>query len=159
MDREAWWVQSMGSQRVGHNWITNTHTHTQGVHTILNLRFGITVSFTLSSDPSRRLGLWLSWWVEVKDPPCETQALGWVAKRRLEIQERTNGVVLPTGLFRWVWCTLSSVSSVQSLSRVQLSATPMDCSTPGLPVHHQLPELTQTHVHWVGDTIQPSRPL
>ena len=35
----------------------------------------------------------------------------------------------------------------------------MDCSTPGLPVHHQLPELTQTHVHWVGDTIQPSHPL
>ena len=36
---------------------------------------------------------------------------------------------------------------------------PMDCSTPGLPMHHQLPELTQTHVHWVGDTIQPSHPL
>ena len=36
---------------------------------------------------------------------------------------------------------------------------PMDCSTPGLPVHHQLPEFTQTHVHWVGDVIQPSHPL
>ena len=36
---------------------------------------------------------------------------------------------------------------------------PMDCSTPGLPVHHQLPEFTQTHVHWVGDAIQPSYPL
>ena len=36
---------------------------------------------------------------------------------------------------------------------------PMDCSTPGLPVHHQLPELAQTHVHWVGDAIQPSHPL
>ena len=35
----------------------------------------------------------------------------------------------------------------------------MDCSMPGLPVHHQLPELTQTHVHWVGDAIQPSHPL
>ena len=35
----------------------------------------------------------------------------------------------------------------------------MDCSTPGLPVHHQLPEFTQTHVHWVGDAIQPSHPL
>ena len=35
----------------------------------------------------------------------------------------------------------------------------MDCSTPGLPVHHQLPEFTQTHVHWVGDAIQPSCPL
>ena len=36
---------------------------------------------------------------------------------------------------------------------------PMDCSTPGLPVHRQLPELAQTHVHRVGDAIQPSHPL
>ena len=35
----------------------------------------------------------------------------------------------------------------------------MDCSTPGFPVHHQLPEFTQTHVHWVSDGIQPSHPL
>ena len=35
----------------------------------------------------------------------------------------------------------------------------MDCSTPGLPVHHQLPEFTQTHVHGVSDAIQPSHPL
>ena len=35
----------------------------------------------------------------------------------------------------------------------------MDHSTPGLPVHHQLPEFTQTHVHRVGDAIQPSHPL
>ena len=36
---------------------------------------------------------------------------------------------------------------------------PMDCSTPGFPVHHQLPELAQTHVHWVSDAIQSSHPL
>ena len=36
---------------------------------------------------------------------------------------------------------------------------PVNCSTPGLPVHHQLPEFTQTHVHRVGDAIQPSHPL
>ena len=36
---------------------------------------------------------------------------------------------------------------------------PMNRSMPGLPVHHQLPEPTQTHVHWVGDAIQPSHPL
>ena len=35
----------------------------------------------------------------------------------------------------------------------------MNLSTPGLPVHHQFPESTQTHVHWVGDAIQPSHPL
>ena len=49
-------------------------------------------------------------------------------------------------------------SSVQSLSRVWL-CDPMNRSMPGLPVHHQLPEFTQTHVHWVSDAIQPSHPL
>ena len=48
--------------------------------------------------------------------------------------------------------------SVQSLSHVWLCDS-VDCSTPGLPVHHQLAEFTQTHVHWVGDAIQPSHPL
>ena len=49
-------------------------------------------------------------------------------------------------------------SSVQMLSRVRL-CDPMNCITPGLPVHHQLPEFPQTHFHQVGDVIQPSRPL
>ena len=49
-------------------------------------------------------------------------------------------------------------SSVQSLSRVWL-CDPMNHSIPGLPVHHQFPESTQTHVHWIGDAIQPSHPL
>ena len=52
-----------------------------------------------------------------------------------------------------------SLSSIQLLSCVRFFATPMDCSTPGLPVHHQLPEFTQTHVHWIDDAIQPSHPL
>ena len=49
--------------------------------------------------------------------------------------------------------------SVQSLSRVRLFATPMNRCMPGLPVHHHLPEFTQTHVHRVGDAIQPSHAL
>ena len=56
--------------------------------------------------------------------------------------------------------------SVQFISVAQLCSTlcdPMDCSppgcTPGLPVHHQLPEFTQTQVHQVSDAIQPSHPL
>ena len=50
------------------------------------------------------------------------------------------------------------INSVKSFSHVRL-CDPMDCSTPGFPVHHQLPEPTQTHVHRVGDAIQPSHPL
>ena len=52
--------------------------------------------------------------------------------------------------------------SVQFSSVAQSCLTlcnPMDCNTPGLPVHHQLLEFTQTQVHWVGDAIQPSHPL
>ena len=49
------------------------------------------------------------------------------------------------------------VSSVAQLCLILRD--PMDCSTPGLPVHHQLPELAQTHVHWVGDAIQTSHLL
>ena len=53
--------------------------------------------------------------------------------------------------------------SLQSVSSITQSCPtlcdPMECSTPGLPVHHQLLELTQTHVHRVDDAIQPSHPL
>ena len=54
------------------------------------------------------------------------------------------------------------LSSVQFISVAQSCPTlcdPMNCSMPGLPVHHQLLEFTQTHVHWVSDAIQPSHPL
>ena len=47
---------------------------------------------------------------------------------------------------------------VQLFSRVQL-CDPMDCSTPAFPVFHQLLELAQAHVHWVGDAVQPSHSL
>ena len=53
---------------------------------------------------------------------------------------------------------LSKFSSVQSLSCVWL-CKPKDWRTPGLPVHHQLPELAQAHVHRVSDAIQPFHPL
>ena len=52
--------------------------------------------------------------------------------------------------------------SVQFSSVAQLCPAlcdPMNCSTPGLPAHHQPPESTQTHVHWVSDEIQPSHTL
>ena len=56
----------------------------------------------------------------------------------------------------------SIIVSVQFSSVAQsclILCDPMNCSMPGLPVHHQLPEFTQTHVHRVSDAIQPSHPL
>ena len=59
-------------------------------------------------------------------------------------------------------CFIIMISPIQFSSVAQSCATicdPVDCSMPGFPVHHQFPEPAQTHVHWVGDTMQPSHPL
>ena len=68
-----------------------------------------------------------------------------------------------------MWCLIPALVSLRSraglaFSSVEFSSVaqscptlcdPMNCSTPGLPVHYQLPEFTQTHVHWGSDAIQP----
>jgi len=67
--------------------------------------------------------------------------------------------LLTTDSEHWIQ---TSKSIVQFSSVTQLCPTlcdPMKCSSPGLPVHQQLLEFTQTHIHWVGDAIQPSHPL
>ena len=69
-------------------------------------------------------------------------------------EERDEYSFFPIPRSKFHWPQFSSVA--------QLFLTlcdPMDCSMPGFPVDHQLPELTQTHVHWVSDAIQPSHPL
>ena len=70
------------------------------------------------------------------------------------------GQVHTIGRNKWIcflcWDLLQFSSVVQSFPTLW---DPMNHSTPGLPVHHQLPEFTQTYVHWVGDAIQPSPPL
>ena len=61
-----------------------------------------------------------------------------------------------------MYSSMVEIPSAQLSSVTQSCLTlcdPMNCSPPGLPVHHQLPEFTQTHVHRVGDAIQPSHPL
>ena len=79
-------------------------------------------------------------------------------------------VLCTTGRFFTIWATREIQvklffllwSSVQFSWVAQSCPTlcdPMNCSTPGLPVHHQLPEFIQTHVHRVSDAIQPSHPL
>ena len=80
--------------------------------------------------------------------------LGRKAITNLDSISKNRDVTLPT--------KVCLASSVQFSSVAQLCLTlcnPMNCSTPGLPVHHQLLESTQTHVHWVCDSIQPSHPL
>ena len=83
-------------------------------------------------------------------PVCERQQKG--PLRRVDVSGCQSPAAPPALQF----------SSVQFISVAQSCPTlcdPMNCSMPGLPVHHQLLEFTQTHVHQVGDAIQPSRSL
>ena len=59
--------------------------------------------------------------------------------------------------FAWKPVLTAQLSSAAESCPTLCDST--DRNTPGLPVHHQLPESTETHVHWVGDAIQPSHPL
>ena len=62
----------------------------------------------------------------------------------------------------WTWANTTGLITYQIRSVSQSCPTlcdPMNRSTPGLPVHHQPPEFTETHIHWVSDAIQPSHPL
>ena len=81
------------------------------------------------------------------------QTLFWGAPKSLQIVTPAIKLKDACSLEEKLW-----LISVQSLSQVRL-CNPMESSTTGLSVHHQLLEFTQTHVHWVGNTIYPSYPL
>ena len=89
-----------------------------------------------------------------------------IKKQQLELDmEQKTGSKSEKEYVKVVYCHLAYLTYMQisvQFSSVAQSLTlcdPMNRSTPGLPVHHQLPELTQTHVHCAGDAIQPSHPL
>ena len=105
----------------------------------------------------------------------KTLILGGIGGRRKRGRQRWLD-----GITNWMDVSFSSyvtspgviymllLSVIKSLDLVRFSSVaqscptlcdPMNCSMPGLPVHHKLPEFTQTHVHQVGDAIQPSHPL
>ena len=111
-------------------------THSIWMKLVLNL---LTFVYTMYSLP---------WWRSGgKDSACNAGELGSIPR-----QATVHGVAKSQ-----TW-----LSSVQFSSVAQLCPTlcdPMNHSTSGLPVHHQLPEFTQTHVHQVSDAIQPSHPL
>ena len=92
---------------------------------------------------------------DAADGKCDTEQRPWRTAwhflERLNIESPYDSAVPLLGIY-----------SVQFSSVAQSCPTlcnPMNHNTPGLPVHHQLLEFTQTHVHWVGDAIQPSHPL
>ena len=91
-------------------------------------------------------GVW-DWHVHIATFKIDNQQVPTVSILCLILCNNLNG--------KRIW---KGIVIVQSLSCVRL-CDPMNCSSPGLPVRHQLPEFSQTHVHRVGDAIQPSHPL
>ena len=76
--------------------------------------------------------------------------------------EMVSVLFLTANVWQWQirWVLVYFGAQFSSVAQLCLTlCDPMDCSTLGFPVHHQLPEPTQTHVQWVGDAIQPSHPL
>ena len=88
--------------------------------------------------------------------------LEWVAisfSRGSSLPRDGNRVSCIIGRRFTVWAKRTSVQFSSVAQSCPTSCNPMNRSTLGLPIHHQLPEFTQTHVHRVGDAIQPSHPL
>ena len=165
-------LQSMGSQRVGHDWLTK---HTRRKYTL----------------PSYSLPWFLFWesliWLVrlrrrsiqhfVMDCSSVSSVLRILQARILEwvAMNSSRGSSQPTdgtwvswdscitgGFFitePWGKPTQNPVQFSSVTQSCPILCNPMNCSTPGLPVHHQLLKFTQTHVHRVGDAIQPSHPL
>ena len=80
----------------------------------------------------------------------------------MKLKEESENVGLKLNIQKTKIMASGHISSVQFSSVAQSCPTlcdPMNCSTPGFPVHHQLPEFFQNHIHQVCDTIQPSLPL
>ena len=137
-------LQSMGWQRVGHDWATNTTRKSSDIE--------LTQLFIIWES----LFLFHFWRIIL---------LNVLFLAFIFFPLNTFEYIIPLLAFwlvRYAEKYPDILISVQFSSVAQSGPTlcdPIDCSTPGLPVHHQLPEFTQTHAHWVGDAIQPSHPL
>ena len=110
---------------------------------------------TLDGESPRLQGIWYATGEELRT--INSSRKNEVA----EPKQKRCSVVDESGDESNIWCYKEQycISSVQlSCSVMSTLWDPMNRSTPGLPVHHQLPEFTQTPVHWVSDAIQPSHP-
>ena len=150
----------------GCNWISYAYAS----HSSSTLRLG--VPFLISWDPHHLGESLLCLWSRrgLLEVTAVTHA-GWILYLLYKSAHGGDNGTWPGGSFHILGAQASSPphsawvfspTSVQFSSVAQSCPTlcdPMNHSTPGLPVHHQLPEFTQTPIHWVSDAIQPSHPL
>ena len=148
-------IQSIGSQRVRHDWRDWAHMHMWSYYHFLNC-FGFVLcrSFPSLVFPAYRS----SFTVCRKDGFVVLNSLKFACMESFWFLHQLWMRVLLGRVFSNVGSSLSVQFSLVTQSCPTLW-DPMNCSTPGLPVHHQLLEFTQTHVHQISDAIQPSHPL
>ena len=91
----------------------------------------------------------------IESPFCIRERKYWSFSFSISPSSEYSGLIS----FRIDWYLYASVQFSSVTQSCLTICDPMNGSMPGLPVHHQLPEFTQTHAHWVGDAIQPSHPL
>ena len=85
---------------------------------------------------------------------------GYKTSHQMPLRLGDTAVKALFSISHFAWQNNKVILFFSSVTQLYLTlCDPMDCSIPGFPVHHQLPELTQIHVHRVGDAIQPSHPL
>ena len=116
-------------------------------------------------DKDKRL-MEASWWERLTEGETESCSDWWGLLSKSFIQFSVAGwSCVPSLLFTWakLWLEVMKIMVRSEIRSVAQSCptlcNPINRSTPGLPVHHQLPEFTETHIHRVSDAIQPSHPL
>ena len=105
---------------------------------------------------------------EIRKETCISMFIAALFNTIAKTWKQTNSPSTDEWIKMWCVCVCVCVYTYVYIYNIQFSSVnqlyltlcnPMNRSTPGLPVHHQLPKFTQTHVHRVGDAIQPSHPL
>ena len=162
MDREAWWAIVHGGHKESHmsEWLNTHMASCSDGHTPA---FSLCCHFLLVDEATD--GLCPQHWRQpnlslfiILVKAATPSLVVWIQFYQKYCFHNKNYLLLRIYA---PWC-IFLLAAPQFSSVTQSCLTlwdPMNHSMPGLPVHHQLPEFTQTHIHWVSDAIQPSHPL
>ena len=153
MGRGALWAQSMGLQRVGQNWKTGPPpppSSPQNSWVQVQTSWYLVLNFTpITTLPHLR----------PRQGPCYTSNRDWGGFIREWSWVMSSSIIIIQIILYIIYTIYMHIRSDQISQSCPTLCDPMNRSMPGLPVHHQFPEFTETHVHRVGDAIQPSHLL
>ena len=139
--------------------VTPSHPRNPHLHCCCGPQEGLSGTFQKVDGPTHS-GSWASISVNCRDRPAYLISQAPIQNYIAKVQNLADHYQLLFLFQRNSWVFLLAVIVCCSVSKpFRTLCDPMDCSMPGFPVLHYLPELAQTQVHWVGDATQPSHPL